>query len=173
MKIKNIQTLFESYFKLEKITLEHNNKDIFRERLFKKSAVASLVYNTTTKNFIFVSQFRPGIMDDIIEIPAGTLDIPNEDKKNCMIREIKEEIGYNVDTIIELIPEFYISPGYTNEKITIYYCEVSEKINNGGGCDSEDENITVIEFTMSDMVKYNFIDAKTIMAINTYFNYGN
>ena len=131
MKIKNIQTLFESYFKLEKITLEHNNKDIFRERLFKKSAVASLVYNTTTKNFIFVSQFRPGIMDDIIEIPAGTLDIPNEDKKNCMIREIKEEIGYNVDTIIELIPEFYISPGYTNEKITIYYCEVSEKINNG------------------------------------------
>ena len=32
MKIKNIQTLFESYFKLEKITLEHNNKDIFRER---------------------------------------------------------------------------------------------------------------------------------------------
>ena len=43
-----------------------------------------------------------------------------------------------------LMPEFYLSPGYTNEKMTLFYCEVSEKINDGGGCESEDEYIDII-----------------------------
>jgi len=168
MKVKNKETLFQSYLKMEKITLEHDDKTFIRERLDKKNAVAGLVYNTNTKKFIFVSQWRPGPLDYIIEIPAGVKDVVGEDSANCMIREINEEIGYSVNNIIQLMPEFYLSPGYTNEKMTLFYCEVSEKINDGGGCESEDEYIDIIEMTLEEMLDYNFIDVKTILAIKSY-----
>ena len=79
MKVKNKETLFQSYLKMEKITLEHDDKTFIRERLDKKNAVAGLVYNTNTKKFIFVSQWRPGPLDYIIEIPAGVKDVVGED----------------------------------------------------------------------------------------------
>jgi hypothetical protein len=52
--------------------------------------------------------------------------------------------------------------------MTLFYCEVSEKINDGGGCESEDEYIDIIEMTLEEMLDYNFIDVKTILAIKSY-----
>ena len=53
-----------------------------------------------------------------------------------------------------------------------HYCEVSEKINDGGGCDEEDEHIEIVEMTWEDVdwdMNYGkFQDAKTIMAIQVH-----
>ena len=173
MEIKSITTLFKKYYKLEEIILEHNGKTIIRERLDKKSAVAAVVYNTETQKYIFVKQWRPGVLGDIVELCAGTLDKPGENPEDCMMREVEEEVGYKVDYIELLIPEFYLSPGYTNEKMIIYYCEVSVKLNEGGGCEEENENIEVIEIHENDLEKEflsgKFIDSKTIMGIQAWF----
>ena len=150
MDIKRTETLFKSYFTTTKVVLENKGKEIIREVINKKSAVGGIVYNTLTNKFIFVKQWRPGCMSDILEVVAGTLDVPGEDPKECMIREIEEEIGYKVDKITLLREPFYVSPGWTNEQLTLFYCEVSEAINLGGGV--EDEDITEIAINSYDSI---------------------
>jgi ADP-ribose pyrophosphatase len=101
----------------------------------------------------------------MLEIVAGTLDKPGEDPHDAIVREIEEEVGYDVDTI-KLIDECYMSPGGSSEIITIYFCEVSKKVSEGGGLESELEEIDVIEMTREELLTTRFKDAKTIIAVN-------
>lgn len=171
--IKNIKEIFKKYFSIEEITIEHEGKQFTRERLNKESAVAAIVFNTETNNFLFVKQFRAGCLMDLIEIVAGTLK-ENEDPTDCISREIEEELGYEVDYGTILHENFYMSPGYTNEKMTLFYCEVSKKINDGGGLEEENENISIIEMTEDIMLsrfKSGFFkDSKTLISILTWLN---
>lgn len=147
----------------ELVVKTRSGTEVKREVLSKKNAVAGLVFNTETKKYILVSQWRPGSSSTLVEIVAGTLDVPGEDPRDAMAREIEEEIGYKLDSI-KLIDECYMSPGGSSEIITIYYCEVSNKVSNGGGLEYED--IDVVEMTKEDIFSTRFKDAKTIIAIN-------
>jgi ADP-ribose pyrophosphatase len=165
MKQLNIKTLFKKYHHIEEIALEHDGKLIYRERINKKNAVASLVYNKNTDKYIFVKQWRPGTLTEILEIPAGTLDVEGESSIECMKREIVEETGYKVDFIKEIVPEFMVSPGYTTEKMTIFYCEVSIKINTKLGV--EDENIELVELPENEIIE-KVRDAKSLIAFYAF-----
>jgi ADP-ribose pyrophosphatase len=144
-------------------------KEVKRELMVRKDAVSAVVYDTIKKKFIFVSQWRPGSNSDITELVAGTLDKLNEDPRDAMMREIDEEIGYKTDSI-KLIDECYMSPGGTSEIITIYYCEVSQKIGEGGGVADENEEIDIIEMDLNEVLSTRFRDAKTIIGVN-YIKY--
>ena len=157
---------FKSYLSIDELTVKNRKgKEIKREVMVRPNAVAALVYDTVKKMYIFVSQWRPGASNVIVEIPAGTLDKPGEDPRDAMTREIEEEIGYKVDSIA-LLDECYMSPGGTSEIITIYFCEVSDKIGEGGGVIGEDEDIDIVEMDHNEMISTRFRDAKTIIAVN-------
>ena len=162
--VSNRETKYKGYFKVDELTVKsRKGRELKREVMVRKDAVAALVYDTVMKKFIFVSQWRPGSNAVMIELPAGTLYVPGEDPRDAMKREIDEEIGYNTDTI-HLIDECYMSPGGTTEIISIYYCEVSEKIHEGGGLENED--IDIIEMDVDEVLSTRFKDAKTIIGIN-------
>jgi len=72
---------------------------------------------------------------------AGGID-KGEKPEQAIKREIMEETGYKVD-YVKHISDFYASPGKTSELISLFYCEVSEKVNEGGGIG--DERISVVE----------------------------
>ena len=165
---------YKGWLNIDELTIKtKKGKEIRREVMRRKNAVAALVYDTKLQKYIFVSQFRPGSASDIIEIPAGTMDHQGEDPRECMVREIEEEIGYKVDNI-KLIDECFVSPGGTTEKITIYFAEVSEKIGEGGGVQGEDEEIDIIEMSTEEVKTTRFMDAKTIIAVNwAKYNYMN
>jgi ADP-ribose pyrophosphatase len=155
---------YKGFINIDELTVKtRSGQEVKRELMVRKDAVAGIVYDTKKKQFIFVNQFRPGSNSEILEIVAGTLDIDGEDPKDAMIREIDEEIGYKTDNIV-LIDECYMSPGGSSEIITIYYCEVSEKIHNGGGLENED--IDVIEMDIDEILSTRFRDAKTIIGVN-------
>lgn len=157
---------YGGYLKVDEITRKtKSGHEVKQEVMVRKNAVAALVYDTEKQKYIFVSQWRVGSMGDIIEIPAGTLDHPGENPRDAMIREIEEEVGYKVDKIT-LIDECFMSPGGSSELISIYFCQVSEKIGEGGGLEEEHEEIDVIEMTSSEMTQTRFRDAKTIIAVN-------
>lgn len=162
-KVTKIEPIFKKYHTIEEITVETENGETFtRERLLRENAVACLVRNTTTNKFIFVKQWRPSILDDAIEIPAGLID-EGEEPVESMKRELIEEIGYEVDSIIELVPEYNAGIGYCTEKLTIYYAEVSKKVADGGGVDIG-EDIEVVELTFEE-AKENVHDGKSILAL--------
>lgn len=160
----NRERKYKGFINIDELTVKtRSGKEVKREVMVRKNAIAGIVYDTEKKVFIFVQQYRPGSNKEIIEIVAGTLDVEGEDPRDAMAREIDEEIGYKTDKI-KLIDECYMSPGGSSEIITIYYCEVSEKIHQGGGLEYED--IDVIEMTLQEVLSTRFQDAKTIIGIN-------
>ena len=136
-----------------------------KELVVRKNAVAGLLYDTIRDSYIFVSQYRIGSNSDIVEIVAGLVDNPDENQRDTMVREAEEETGYEVDSMT-LIDECYMSPGGSNEIITIYFCKVSHKVSEGGGLKSDGEEIDIIEMDRDEMLSTIFKDAKTIIAVN-------
>lgn len=162
--VVNRERKYKGFINIDELTVKtRSGNEVKRELMVRMNAVAGIVYDTKRKKFIFVNQWRPGSNDEIVEIVAGTLDVEGEDPREAMIREIDEEIGYKTDKIT-LIDECYMSPGGSSEVISIYYCEVSNKIHNGGGL--EDEDIDVVEMDIDEVLSTRFRDAKTIIGVN-------
>jgi ADP-ribose pyrophosphatase len=170
--IKRVR-VFNSYLKIDHLTLKNKNGGTYsREILIKQDAVCAIVkLKGNPDKYLFTKQWRPGALDDVIELVAGTCDIEGESKEECIKREVIEELGYKVDFCRELVKEFYVSPGYTTEKMTIFYCEVSEKVSEGGGIGNE--NIEVVEMNIAELKnKYYegyFNDAKTLIGLMRFF----
>jgi ADP-ribose pyrophosphatase len=161
----NRENKYDGYLKIDELTFKNKRgQEVRREVMRRQDAVAALVYNTETEKYIFVSQWRPGAHTDVIEIPAGVLDHEGEDPREAISREIEEEIGYKVDNL-KLIDEGWVSPGGTTELITIYFAEVSEKIGEGGGLETEGEEIDIIEMDSDEVFSTRFKDFKTIIAV--------
>lgn len=178
-KILNTEIKYEGFknFKIKELTIENGDKKFKREIFDRGNGVGALVYNTETKKFLFVEQYRAGGSGIFVEIVAGGID-ENEKPEDAIRREIIEELGYKVDKMTH-ITDFYVSPGANTEITALFYVEVSEKISNGGGID--DENIKTIEvediglngnlfFEISTdgelKMPYKLIDAKSIIATN-------
>lgn len=168
MKVISSKNVYSGFMKLNILDIETaSGKIIHREVIDRGDAVAGLIFNKKTKKYIFVKQFRPGAKGDLIEIVAGTMDVIGESPEDCMKREVMEEVGYEVDMIIH-INTCYCSPGSMTEQLHIYYIEVSEKLENGGGVG--DENLEIIEVDGKNLSAHLANDAKTIIAIQWLTN---
>lgn len=155
------------YMKVHKLVLQgKKNQEVSREYVNSKDAVCAVVFDTIKNKYIFVKQFRPGPKMNIIEIPAGMIDHVGEDEIGTMKREIEEEVGYAVDTINQIIKPYYTTPGKTNERLSTYFATVSRKIGQGGGLESENEEIDIVELTKEEIKKTDFVDGKTLLALS-------
>lgn len=70
-------------------------------------------------NLLFVRQYRHAAGQDLLELPAGTLE-ENEDPGICAAREIREETGFAAGKL-ERIGQFYLAPGYSTEFMVVYF----------------------------------------------------
>jgi len=64
-------------------------------------------------NIWFVRQFRLGSNSELLELPAGVMEI-GEAPLNCAQREIREEIGMAARSWASL-GSYYLAPGYCTE----------------------------------------------------------
>ena len=69
-------------------------------------------------NLLFVRQYRHATGQDLLELPAGTLD-KGEDPDVCAAREIREETGFAAGKL-ERLGQFYLAPGYSTEFMVVY-----------------------------------------------------
>jgi len=69
-------------------------------------------------NLLFVRQYRHAAGTDLLELPAGTLDV-GEEPAVCAAREMREETGFAAGQL-EKIGEFYLAPGYSTEFMVVY-----------------------------------------------------
>lgn len=76
-----------------------------------------------------------------LEMPAGLVgDEDDKDVEETAIKELEEETGFTADRI-EVIGEFYSSPGMVAEGYTLVRAHGLRRIGDGGG--TEHENIEV------------------------------
>jgi ADP-ribose pyrophosphatase len=66
----------------------------------------------------FVRQYRYGAGQNLLELPAGTLENGEEPAQSAG-REIREEIGMAAGKL-EKLGEFFLAPGYSSEYMHVY-----------------------------------------------------
>ena len=95
-------------------------------------------------HIILVEQHRVPLGRACIELPAGLIGDEDggegEDALTAAARELEEETGYHADHM-EVLGEFYSSPGMVTESFTLLRAHGLRQIGPGGGV--EGENITV------------------------------
>jgi len=99
---------------------------------------------------ILVEQYRVPLGRNCIELPAGLIGdhdhLAGEDDNVAAARELEEETGYRAETM-EVIGEFWSSPGMVSESYTLIRARGLVKVGAGGG--TEGENITVHRVPLS------------------------
>lgn len=93
---------------------------------------------------ILVEQYRVPLGRNCIELPAGLIGdedhLTGEDATIAAARELEEETGYRAERM-EVIGEFWSSPGMVSESYTLIKAHGLTRVGPGGG--TEGENITV------------------------------
>lgn len=116
------------------------------------------------KKVALVRQYRHAAGKEMLELPAGTLE-HNEEPLFGAIRELEEEIGVRAAEVVKL-SEFYVSPGFLNEKMHLFLAtglsEVGQKL-------ESDEILEIeripLDALLSMVMSGEIEDAKTIIGI--------
>jgi ADP-ribose pyrophosphatase len=105
------------HVRLDEITLPNGVRST-REYCHHNGAVCVLPL-TDEGEVICVRQYRYPFHEDLLEIPAGKLDSPEEDPNDAVRRELREETGAVAKKMIYL-GKYYPSPAILDECIYMY-----------------------------------------------------
>jgi ADP-ribose pyrophosphatase len=126
------------------------------------SAVMLPVYPDGTIGL--VRQYRHPARKYLLELPAGTLEPPEAPEAGAH-RELEEELGVKCGRL-EKLTEFFISPGFLEEKMFLFLAteltEIGQRL-------EEDELIDIMRVTVSQALEMiadgEIEDGKTIIGI--------
>lgn len=120
---------------------------------------------------LLIRQYRLPARRYLWELPAGTVD-PGERPLQTAKRELAEETGYRAKKWTKLA-EFYPSPGFLDEKMTIY---LATELTGGTATPMDDERMEARWFTAKDidaMIQAGrILDAKTNIGFLRWKRYG-
>jgi nudix-type nucleoside diphosphatase (YffH/AdpP family) len=175
IKLKSRRMLHEGKLSVEEIVLaaprfSGGTMEVSREIALRPDAAAALIHDTARDVFILAEQLRiPAWLHGgawTLELVAGKID-GDEAPQACIIREIEEEIGYRAKKV-EPICSYYVSPGYTAERMHLFYAPVTARDlvkADASGVD-EGEDIQRIELPRAEFLdrldKRDFDDAKIL-----------
>ncbi len=179
VRILNTEILSDNWYTLSKVTFEYQKRDgtwetQIRESYDRGNGATILLYNRDKSSVILTKQFRmPTYVNGnasglLIETCAGLLD--KNSAEESIKKETEEETGYKITSVSKVF-EAYMSPGSVTEIIYFFIAEydASMKISDGGGVQTEQEEIEVLELkykeAMNMIDKGQIKDCKTIMLL--------
>lgn len=178
IRILAVTTLSDDWYVLKKTTFDYRRRDgvwqtLNRETYDRGNGATILLYDLDRRTVILTRQFRfpayvSGWPDLLIEAPAGLLD--NASHEERIRAETEEETGYRIRDVRKVF-EAFMSPGSVTEILYFFVGRYSpsDRITDGGGNESEGEDIEVFELTIDDaleMIRNGTIrDGKTIMLL--------
>ncbi len=118
---------------------------------------AAVILAIEDGHVLLVEQYRVPLEADCLELPAGLIGDHDEgeDTLTSAARELEEETGYRAAKL-EIMGQFFSSPGMVSESFTLVRATGLTKIGDGGGVDGE--NIVVHRVALTDMPS--FVQAK-------------
>jgi 8-oxo-dGTP pyrophosphatase MutT (NUDIX family) len=138
---------------------------VSRDIVHHPGAVAVVPFDG--ENVILVRQFRAPINGDLLEIPAGKRDVPDEDPALTASRELAEEVGLAAGSM-QLLVRLAPTPGFCDEVIYVYLAtDLTEVPMQRHG--PEEEAMTMERMPLTDAVELVLSeersDAKTLVGL--------
>jgi len=126
------------------------------------SAVIVPVFSDDT--VALIRQYRHPARRYLLEVPAGSLD-QGETPDAGAARELEEELGFRAG-VLEKLSEFFVSPGFLEEKMWLYLAtdltETAQRLD-------DDEIVEVVRVPFSSALQMitngEIADAKTIIGL--------
>lgn len=164
-KIFNTDTVFKGrVFSVDVADVELPDGQKSSREIIRHNGGAAIVALDEDNNIFLVRQYRIAADQELLEIPAGKLEI-GEDPLACAKRELEEETGMVAGEIKHLF-SMYATPGYCSEKLHIYF---AHDLKQGKIHRDEEEFLHVIKLPFDIAFKMamngQFSDAKTIAGI--------
>lgn len=167
-KLPEILSSKESYagrtFSVSVDTMREAGKEYTRE-IVRHPGSGCIVALFDDDTVALVRQYRHAARKYLLEIPAGSRRNSEELPEECAHRELEEELGVTAAKL-ELLAEFYPSPGFCAEKMWVYLAtELSATQQNL----DDDEFIDIVRIPFQEILtmieKGEIEDAKTIIGI--------
>jgi len=163
-KILNSQKVFDGrVFSVTVDTVSEGELTYQREVVHHHgSAVIIPVFDDST--VALVRQYRHPAVRYLLEAPAGTL-AEGERPEAGAARELQEELGL-VAAQLEKLSEFFVSPGFCEEKMWVY---LATELSEGKQLLDDDEIIEIVRLPIADALEMitsgEIQDAKTIIGL--------
>lgn len=163
-QLLDTETVFDGrVVKLSVDTLQDGELTYERE-VVHHSGSAVIVPLHDDGTVVLVRQYRHPVGRYLLEVPAGTLS-ENEQPEAGAARELEEELGL-VASRLEKLAEFFVSPGFLQEKMWLY---LATELSEGKQNLDDDEVLDIVRLPISqalEMISSGEIqDAKTIVGL--------
>ncbi|MFC1963166.1 NUDIX hydrolase [Chloroflexota bacterium] len=89
-----------------------------KREIVEHGSCVAIVAVDSEENVLLVRQFRKPVESDLLEIPAGGIEM-GETPLSCALRELDEETGILAERW-EKLGSFYTSPGFCTEYMYLY-----------------------------------------------------
>ncbi|PAB59223.1 NUDIX hydrolase [Anaeromicrobium sediminis] len=161
-KFKDMKVIYSGWMKLFKVMVG----DRWYEYLKNHDAVAAIVRDKDGK-ILLVEQFRPALLSNTLEVPAGCIDKENKSREEIMREELIEEAGLEVP--IEKIKEcitYKPIVGFSSSTMHIYEIQLDIV---GENRKIENDDVTGTRWVTMDQIENlikdeRIVDSKTIMS---------
>lgn len=114
---------------------------------------------------LLVRQPRVAVEQNLLEIPAGKLERGDDNPAERAQAELGEEIGYRAGRL-ELVADFFVSPGFSTERILIFLAFDLEHV---GAHPESTEDLQLVRLPLAEVRRMldarEFRDSKTIIGL--------
>jgi len=157
---------FEDKFSIVKTQIEFNGKK-HSFGLRESPPFSVIIPKLDNRHFIMIRQQRLGADEISLEFPMGS--VKGKDPLQTAITELKEETGYTSGKLTHLISPLFTSPGWSDQKASVF---VAELLTKGVQEPEPYENIEVVTIPVSDVdgliQKGVIFDMTTIASFHCY-----
>lgn len=142
-------------------TVELPDMKYSKREIIEHSPSVVIIPMIDDENVFVIKQYRKAVDKVLYEFPAGLLE-SGEDPKEAALRELQEEIKYTADKI-EFLFDMYSSPGFTNEKVSVF---LARDLKPKALKEDDDEYIECEKISIKDLIQkldsLELIDSKII-----------
>jgi 8-oxo-dGTP pyrophosphatase MutT (NUDIX family) len=138
-----------------------DGEEVTREIVRHRGAVGVVAYDS--ERVWLVRQPRETVESELLEIPAGRLDVDGESPLEAAQRELAEEVGLGAERWEPLF-SFYTSAGFTDERVHLFSATGLHEASAESG---ENERIEIVPWPLSGLEEAigECRDAKTLVGL--------
>jgi len=144
------ETVFTGWrISVTKSTFRAPDRTEFTRDIVRHPGAVAVVPVTEDRRVLLVRQYRGPVDRELLEIPAGTLDVEGESPEETAIRELEEEVGVHAEHM-KLLAKIQNTPGFCDEETYVFLAtglQRSETHREG----VEEQFMEVVEIALDDV----------------------